>query len=94
VHDIDATGVDAAGLSEEELTALALGALPISIDGAPVGYDPNLVDHDSLPTWYMPAPRVTMLPRWQRPLVVAVIGAFLLIDALGLCNTYGLLSWA
>jgi len=26
--------------------------------------------------------------------VIAVVSAFLLIDAAGLCNTYGVLSWA
>jgi hypothetical protein len=28
------------------------------------------------------------------PVVLAVVGAFLLIEALGLCNTYGILSLA
>jgi hypothetical protein len=32
--------------------------------------------------------------RWKRPLVLAVISAFVLIDAFGLCNTYGILNFA
>jgi hypothetical protein len=32
--------------------------------------------------------------RWKTPFVVAIVSAFLLIDAMGLCNTYGLLSLA
>jgi hypothetical protein len=32
--------------------------------------------------------------RWKRPVVIAVVAAFLLIDAMGLCNTYGILSLA
>jgi hypothetical protein len=30
--------------------------------------------------------------RWSRPIVFTVIAAFALIDVLGLCNTYGVLS--
>jgi hypothetical protein len=32
--------------------------------------------------------------RWKTPVVVAVVSAFVLIDAMGLCNTYGILSLA
>jgi hypothetical protein len=32
--------------------------------------------------------------RWRAPFVIAVVSAFLLIDLLGLCNTYGILSLA
>jgi hypothetical protein len=30
--------------------------------------------------------------RWRTPVVITVISAFLLIEALGLCNTYGTLG--
>jgi ABC-type maltose transport system permease subunit len=33
-------------------------------------------------------------PRWRRPVVLAIIAAFLLIEALGLCNTFGQLTLA
>ena len=44
-----------------------------------------------LPDWYMPAPaeRTTPLPRWVRWVAIAIIAAFLAIDAVGLCSTYG-----
>jgi hypothetical protein len=32
--------------------------------------------------------------RWKAPFVIAVVSAFLLIDLMGLCNTYGILTWA
>jgi hypothetical protein len=32
--------------------------------------------------------------RWKTPVVLAVVASFLLIDALGLCNTYGVLNFA
>ncbi len=28
------------------------------------------------------------------PVVITIVSAFALIDAMGLCNTYGLLAWA
>jgi len=31
---------------------------------------------------------------WKAPFVIAVVSAFLLIDLMGLCNTYGILNWA
>ncbi len=83
-------------LSDEELTALALaadpdaplpeGAVPIGIHLARFG--------PTLPLWYMPPAVRRGSRRWQAPFVVAVVSAFLLIDLLGLCNTYGVLSLA
>jgi hypothetical protein len=85
-------------MTDEELTALALAAEP----GAPP--DPDAVPMDvylgavgasgpALPLWYMP-PTVgrRRKRRWLLPVVIVVIGAFLLIDAFGLCNTYGILG--
>ena len=79
-----------------ELTALALaadpdepiaeGAVPIGIHLAQLG--------SALPGWYMPPMVRQGGGRWKVPVVAAVVGAFLLIDALGLCNTYGVLAWA
>jgi hypothetical protein len=46
----------------------------------------------TLPEWYMPAPMAGARParkRWHRLLAAAIIVSFLLIDALGLCITYG-----
>ncbi len=80
----------AAGISDAELTALALAAdpdAPLEPDAVPLrlylGQSPEL-----LPEWYMPR---AMMPgsRWRTTLVVVLIAAFLLIDAAGLCSTYG-----
>jgi hypothetical protein len=92
LEDVDTDEVP----TDEELTALALaadpdmpiaeGAVPISIHLAQLG--------SALPLWYMPPAASRGGRRWKAPFVIAVVSAFLLIDLLGLCNTYGVLSWA
>ena len=81
------------GISEAELTALALSAeedQPLPADAVPI--DIYLSRFGPLPLWYMPPVARSGSGRWRRPVVLVVVGAFLLIDALGLCNTYGVLS--
>jgi hypothetical protein len=81
-------------LTDAELTALALGTEPIAQlpeDPTPM-MAPFVIGGGALPLWYMPPIARAAKRRWAGPLVVAVISAFLLIDAMGLCNTYGLLS--
>jgi hypothetical protein len=58
----------------------------------PIGVYLGLVG-GPLPEWYMPAV-TARARRWRLPIVVVVVSAFVLIDALGLCNTFGVLSWA
>jgi hypothetical protein len=80
-------------LTDEELTALALGSEPLeSLPESADDIAPPWVIGGSLPLWYMPPVARHAKSRWAAPLVVGVIAAFLLIDAMGLCNTYGLLS--
>ncbi len=83
------------GITEDELTALALAAdpdQPIPTDAVPIGV--HLAQLGApLPLWYMP-PVVRSGRRWKAPVVLAVVLAFVLIDAMGLCNTYGILSLA
>jgi hypothetical protein len=84
-------------LSDDELTALALAADPLEPlpeDAVPLSM--HLAQFGpALPLWYMPATmRMGRGRRWRMPVVIAVVSAFVLIDAMGLCNTYGLLSWA
>ena len=86
-----------AAVSDAELTALALAAnpdAPIPEGAVPIGI--HLAQPGSaLPLWYMPpAAAGRGGRRWKAPFVIAVISAFLLIDLMGLCNTYGVLSWA
>ena len=86
-------------LSDDELSALALAADPDTIvdDDAVCLWDvtgtqgPRLV-----PEWYMPAPMGGgQLTGWRRWFaggnIGLIIGAFLVINAFGLCNTYGTL---
>jgi hypothetical protein len=82
-------------LSDEELTALALAAdpdAPLADDAVPIGI--HLAQFGSLPLWYMPPAMAGGGRRWKAPFVIAAVAAFLLIDAAGLCNTYGLLGFA
>ncbi len=81
-------------LTDEELTALAMGTDPLQPlpDDAELLSLPMAFGGGALPLWYMPPVARRLRRRWSAPLVVAVIGAFLLIDGMGLCNTYGLLS--
>lgn len=83
-------------LSDEELTSLALAAdpaAPLPDDAVPI--DVHLATFGpSLPLWYMPPAVRLGGRRWKMPFVLAVVAAFLVIDAMGLCNTYGLLSFA
>jgi hypothetical protein len=83
-------------LSDDELTELALAADP----GAPLPDDAVPIDvhlartGPSLPLWYMPPVVARGGRRWKTPVVLVIVGAFLLIEAMGLCNTYGLLQFA
>jgi hypothetical protein len=81
-------------LTDAELTALALGTNtlePLS-DDAEQMMGPLVIGGGALPLWYMPPVVRRAQRRWAAPAVIAVVAAFLLIDAMGLCNTYGLLS--
>lgn len=78
-------------LTETELTELALSAdpdAPPDPDALPMalylGQEPGL-----LPEWYMPAPMLRRAGAWRVPVVLAIVGAFLIIEALGLCSTFG-----
>jgi hypothetical protein len=76
-------------VTDEELERLALAAdpdveldpaaIPIHIDGA----------SELLPSWYMPAAVGHAVPGWRRRVALVVVGAILLINAAGLCVTYG-----
>ncbi len=75
--------------SDEELTALALDGDPndpLAVDAVPIA---AVTGSSALPVWYMPAVVMRTSARWHRPLIYAVIAAFLIVDAFGLCSTYG-----
>jgi len=77
--------------TEAELTELALAAdphAPLDADAVPLGeylsQTPGL-----LPTWYMPSPMARPGKAWRVPVVVAIVAAFVIIEAFGLCSTFG-----
>ena len=90
---------EAAGapLSDAELTALALAAdphAPLSPDAIPLSMHIAQLAGTTLPQWYM-APATARGGRgWRLPVVATIVFAFLLIEALGLCNTFGQLTFA
>jgi hypothetical protein len=84
--------------SDDELSALALAADPDTAvdDDAVCLWDLTGTEAVRLvPDWYMPSPMggVRPLTGWRRLFarfnVALIIGAFLVINAYGLCNTYG-----
>jgi hypothetical protein len=82
------------GIDDDELTALALAAdadAPLPADAVPFG---PLVDGEG---WYDndgSPPVRRRRPRWVKVLIVVVIVAFLVVDAYGLCSTYGIIETA
>ena len=82
-------------ITDEELTTLALAAdpdRPLDPDAVPIAeylaQGPGL-----LPTWYMAAVTARAgANRWRTVIILAVVAAFLTIEAFGLCSTYGQLS--
>ncbi|GAC1388134.1 MAG: hypothetical protein NVSMB4_14500 [Acidimicrobiales bacterium] len=82
------------GYTDDELAALAMSADPelaLGDDAVSFWDVVGARDEALLPTWYMPSPRTgtLRLTGWRRRLVMLLIIAFLLIDAAGLCSTYG-----
>jgi hypothetical protein len=90
-------GADATeAVTGPELEAMALAAdptQPLPDDAVPydrfIGSAPSL-----LPDWYMGPATRAHASSWRRPVVLAVVLAFLIIDGAGLCSTYGLITWA
>ena len=94
---MDADGADEADagapFTDEELTALALAAdpdLPLDPDAVPMPLYPEDL-HLSLPLSYMPPAMAGTSRGWRVPVVLTIVLAFVLIDVLGLCITYGTL---
>lgn len=78
-------------ISDAELTALALAAdpdQPLDRDAVPLNeYLSNSVG--LLPEWYMAPVMTRHVRRGPQLIALVVIGAFLVIEAFGLCSTYG-----
>jgi hypothetical protein len=82
------------GFTDAELTALALAAdpdAPLDEDAVPMSmYLAHL--QIALPDWYMPSAMVQGCKRWRIPIILLIVSAFLIIEGLGLCNTFGQLT--
>jgi hypothetical protein len=79
------------GITDEELTALALAAdadEPLSPDAVPLDVY-AATDGSFLPSWYMPPVMARRARHWRVPAIWVLIAAFLLIDAFGMCICYG-----
>ena len=79
-------------ISDDELTALALAAdpdVPLAEDAVP--FRPL---HDMgaalLPEWYMPAPARAARSDWRAGVAIAMSAGLVLINAFGVCVTYGI----
>jgi hypothetical protein len=80
--------------TDEELTWLALAAdpdAPLDEDAPSVSELFGVTAGALLPAWYMPSPMSGRrhLTGWRRWVVIAVVVTFVLIEAAGLCSTYG-----
>jgi hypothetical protein len=79
-------------ISEAELTALALAAdpdQPLDSDAVPMNEYLSDQPVGLLPEWYMAPVMTRHLRRVPQLMVMVVIGAFVIIEAFGLCSTYG-----
>lgn len=82
-------------ITDEELTTLALRADPhpaIDARATPWGVSP--VDAGLLPGWYMPPVAGSRRGTAVKVAVGVIIASFVLINALGLCVTYGWVTLA
>ncbi len=94
--DVPSFETDIPPFSDEELTALALAADPITSLGDDAVAWNGVEDRTPslLPNWYMPSPSYHVRGRGTRLVVIGLIVGFLVIDAFGLCFTSGFLSFA
>jgi hypothetical protein len=84
-------------ISDDELAALALAADPdgaLEPDAIPMYEYLGRIDTEGpaaglLPDWYMAPVRTSRIRRGPQLIVLLLIGSFLMIEAFGLCSTYG-----
>ncbi len=83
--------LDHGDFTDAELTVLALAADPDQepdADAVPMS-DFTGERYSPLPAWYMPAPMVRGQNTWRTTIALTIVVSLLLIEALGLCVTYG-----
>lgn len=83
-------------ISDEELSELALAAdadAGVADDAVPLSefLGAGGATGELLPDWYMPAPAGAgrLLQGWRRRVVLLIVVSFVLLNAYGLCSTYG-----
>jgi hypothetical protein len=81
-------------LTDAELAAFALAAdpdVPVDDDAVCLWQLMESGTDGLLPEWYMPSPArgLRRLRGWRRWVTLLIIASFLVIDAYGLCSTYG-----
>ena len=82
-------------MTDDELAELALSADPdIALADDAVPLDVYLGTGPApLPEWYMPRAVRRLSSHRRRVVVGTLVGAFVLIEAFGLCSTYGQLPF-
>lgn len=88
----DTHGWTASMFTDAELTALALAAdpdQPLDSDAVPLSEYLSNQPVGLLPEWYMAPVMTRHIRRVPQLIVMVVIGAFVIIEAVGLCSTYG-----
>jgi hypothetical protein len=82
--------------TDDELAVLALAADPdagVADDAVPLSefLGAGGEGAELLPDWYMPAPAGAgrLLQGWRRRVVLLIVASFVLLNAYGLCSTYG-----
>jgi hypothetical protein len=82
-------------VDDDELTRLALSADPHpAIDADAVPWHPFAGATSLLPEWYMPAALATRQRTGVKVAIGIIIASFVLVNALGLCITYGFITLA
>jgi len=87
-------------IADEELDRLARTADPdVELDADAVSIWDLAAAEDGaaplLPEWYMPAPMggQRVLRGWRRRIIVSLVVVFVVINAYGLCSTYGVVRF-
>jgi hypothetical protein len=88
--DMSAEEADGWAITDAELTALALSAdpdAPLSPDAIPLEMYSD--GASTLPQWYMPPVSPRRGRKWLAVVAGLIIASLLVIEAAGLCSTYG-----
>jgi len=87
--------VEDVALTDEELTVLALAADPdATIDPDAVPFGGVGTSGQLLPEWYMPEAAGVTRTRPRAAVAALIVGSLLLLNAAGLCVTYGYVELA